>query len=362
MHHTELYENIRNSNIQGSIYITSKLILQDTLNSKSKNIEIIENTFIYIFGYIGTFISISDINLFIDVIQDFCNIIDDDNIVTKDYYTLLTKTCIICDIYNSNPTPKSGLTDIKILRERVISLFENDSFKISSAGIKKFEGVLPPVNSDSYKLALQIITGLVYSINQLDEIDIEDTEKIIDIANKLRNAFDYIIRRKFIFETKFYTSDNDCVWFLWGIISILYNDPVINNLYKLYNLRYKKKNKTNRNGLIYTAVLIIVFLSKKDISRNWNKKELQSIKKIQEISLPLFKEIKKDLIDSGEIESDTGHVSHTVRGTHNDGLEYILNYKPVESRFSLNTMTGDDSTKKNMEPEEVKRIRYKERH
>jgi len=362
MYDAELYENIRNSNIQGSIYITSKLILQDTLNTKSKNIEIIENTFINIFGYIGTFISICDINLFIDVIEDFCNIIDDDNIIVKDYYTLLTKMCIICDIYNSNPIPKSGLTDIKILRERVISLFENDSFKISSGNIKKFEGVLPPINSDSYKLALQIITGLVYSINQLDEIDIENNDKIIDIANKLRNAFDYIIRRKFIFETKFYTSDNDCVWFLWGIISILYDEPVINNLYKIYNLRYKKKNKTNRNGLIYTAVLIIVYLSKKDISRNWNKKELQSIKKIHDISLPLFKEIKKDLIDSGKIESDINHASHTVHGSHKDGLEYILNYKPVESLFSLNTMVSD-STKKNMEPEEeVKKIRYKERY
>lgn len=362
MYDAELYENIRNSNIQGSIYITSKLILQDTLNSKSKNIEIIENTFIHIFGYIGTFISIRDINLFIDVIQDFCNIIDDDNIVTKDYYILLTKTCIICDIYNSNPTPKSGLTDIKILRERVISLFENHSFKISSASIKKFEGVLPPVNSDSYKLALQIITGLVHSISQLDEIETDDAEKIIEIANKLRNAFDYIIRRKFIFETKFYTSDNDCVWFLWGIISMLYDDPAINNLYKLYNLRYKKKDRTNRSGLIYTAVLIIVYLSKKDISRNWNKKELQSIKKIHEIALPLFKEIKKDLINSGEIESDAGNVAHGVRGGHNDGLEYIANYKPVETRFSLNLTHGDDNAKKNMDDEEVKRIRYKERH
>jgi hypothetical protein len=348
MYNIELYENIRNSDIKESIYVVSKLLLIN-----ENNIEIIENTFIQTLGYIGTFISIFDIKLYIDVVNNLVEIIDNNKIEIKTLYIFLTKLCIICDIYNKNPISKVGITDIKVLRERVISLFKNDYVKISTSGLKKFENLLPPADSETYNLAVQILTGIIGSIKEIDEYDSDNKDDIKNMANKLRNAFDYIIRKKFIFETKFYESDNDCIWFLWGIISLLYEDNVINNLFKLFNLRYKKKNKSNRNGLIFSAILIIVYMHKKDISRNWDKKEVIVIEKISNISISLYKEIKRDLIHKNIIEKSYS----TANKSEDIGIEYIINYKPVINNYLLE----NKSTEKSNDDEEnnVKFIKYK---
>lgn len=348
MYNIELYETIRNSDIKHSIYVISKLLLID-----ENNIEIIENTFIHVLGYIGTFISIFDIKLYIDVVNDLVDIIDNDKIEIKIYYIFLTKLCIICDIYNKNPISKVGITDIKVLRERVISIFKNDYIKVSTSGLSKFANLLPPIDSETYSLATQILTGIIGSLKEIETYDSDNKDDIKNMANKLRNAFDYIIRKKFIFETKFYESDNDCIWFLWGIISLLCDDDVISNLYRLFNLRYKKKNKNNRNGLIFATILIIVYLHKKDISRKWDKKELIVIEKISEISISLYKEIKKDLISNNIIEKP----SYTSNKKPEDnGLEYILNYKPV-----INTHLLENKTSEKNETDEstIKSIKYK---
>lgn len=347
MYNIELYENIRNSDIKKSIYIFSKLLLID-----ENNIENIENTFIHILGYIGTFISIFDIKLYIEVVNDLIDIIDNDKIEIKIYYIFLTKLCIICDIYNKNPISKVGITDIKVLRERVISIFKNDYIKVSTSGLKKFENLLPPIDSETYSLAIQILTGIIGSLKEIDTYTNDNKDDIKNMANKLRNAFDYIIRKKFIFETKFYESDNDCIWFLWGIISLLREDNTISNLYRLFSLRYKKKNKNNRNGLIFATILIIVYLHKKDISRNWDKKELIAIEKISEISISLYNEIKKDLINNNIIEKP---LYNSIKKEDN-GLEYVLNYKPVINTLLLENMTNN---KNETCEDNIKSIKYK---
>jgi hypothetical protein len=351
MYNIELYENIRNSDIKQSIYITSKLLLTD-----ENNIEIIENTFIHILGYIGTFISIFDIKLYIDVVNDLADIIDNVKIEIKTYYIFLTKLCIICDIYNKNPISKVGITDIKVLRERVISIFKNEYVKISTSGLKKFENLLPPIDSESYNLAVQILTGIIGSIKEIETYDSDNKDDIKNMANKLRNAFDYIIRKRFVFETKFYESDNNCIWFLWGIISLLCEDISIHNLYTLFNLRYRKKDKNNRHGLIFASILIIVYLNKKDISRNWDKKELMVIDKISEISISLYKEIKRDLINNNIIEKPS---YNTVKKAEDNGLEYILNYKPVINNLLLENNSNEADEKTEKDENNVKSIKYK---
>ena len=96
-----------------------------------------------------------------------------------------------------------------------------------------------------------------------------DVDKISDIADKIRNSFDYIIRKKYVFETKFYESDNDAVWFLWGFISLLYQDQDFDMIYSLFNNGYSKKTKSSRIGLLWVAALLMVYIKKKDIARTW---------------------------------------------------------------------------------------------
>ena len=67
MYNIELYNNIYKGEIQESIYQVTKLILD---NKNERNIELIENTFIAICAYIGTFISLYDIRLWIDAVEE----------------------------------------------------------------------------------------------------------------------------------------------------------------------------------------------------------------------------------------------------------------------------------------------------
>lgn len=232
--------------------------------------------------------------------------------------------CIMCDIYIKNPKIKTGTLCIKQLREKMIDLFTVDDFKLTSSGTSKFDGVLPPADSQSYNLALQIITGYVYSLNVIDKKSIDEADFLFDMANKFRHSIDYIIRKKYTFETKFYESDNDAIWFIWGIISLLFDDPIMDMIFQLFNFQYTKTMKKHRVGLLWGVALVMVYLKKKDIARNWDKNEISVIMKIDEISLMLYKDIKKELMSKNEsIQPPKEPVP--------SGLEYIQKFRPTIS-------------------------------
>ena len=67
MDNNSLYSNIYKGKIKESIYLVTKLVIED---SNGKNIEFIENTFISICSYIGSYISIVDVRLWIDVLEE----------------------------------------------------------------------------------------------------------------------------------------------------------------------------------------------------------------------------------------------------------------------------------------------------
>lgn len=317
----ELFNSISRAKIQESIYLVSKLILKDV----DKNIDIINITFINLCSYIGSFISVYDIKLWIDIIENLIIIINNDKIIIKDIYMLIAKMCVVCDIYIKNPVVKTGTINIKLLRSKIIHYFEDTKFKLSQNGSSKFEGLLPPVNSESYNLSIQIITGIVNIIKQIESS--MDFNNIHDLANNLRNVFDYIIRKKYVFETKFYESDNDAIWFLWGILCILSNDNELDLIFQLFNYDYVKKYKNQRLGLLWGSALVITYLKKKDIARSWNSKELRALQKIDEIGLELYNDIKKLLIKNEEIEPQKQE-NNSI-----NGIDYFLNYKPYESNI-----------------------------
>ena len=80
MDSNSLYSNIYKGKIEDSIYMVTQLVIQDT---NGKNIEHIENTFISICAYIGSYISIVDIRLWIDVLEETYEFIQSDKVVIK---------------------------------------------------------------------------------------------------------------------------------------------------------------------------------------------------------------------------------------------------------------------------------------
>lgn len=329
MYHTELYNFIHKGEIKQSLYLVTQLILQDN----NKNLELIENTFISICSYIGTFISLYDIRLWIDVIEETYTFINDEKIIIKNIYILITKLCIVCDIYIKKPISKSGLLSLQKLREKIINFFpsNSDTVELNYQILNKFDNILPPVDSETYELSKLIIYGIYNILNNIDNLDIEDDyDNINNKANTFRDVYDYFSRKNKKFENKFNSTDNDSVWFLWGILNTLCEENISEIAYKLFTYNYAKKYKTERYGLLWGTSIAIIFLYKKNIARVWNNDEAILIKKINDIAMNLYKQIKKDLIKSNiNIRDDDESNNNNVKSCSGlDGLHYLVNYLP----------------------------------
>ena len=82
----------------------------------------------------------------------------------------------------------------------------------------------------------------------------------------------------------------------------------------------------------------MVYIAKKDASRNWNTAEVNAIKKIEEVSLILYNDIKRKLIKNNEIPEEQIHEKISMI----DGIEYISSFRPViqEKGIELPTSTN----------------------
>lgn len=360
----ELYDNICKADIQNSLSIATKLILKDP----QKSFISLQNIFINVCAYIGAFVTIYEIRMWIDVIESVMSFIDDEQVVIKNLYVLIAKMCILCLNYNKKPSIKTGVLSVKLIREKVIDMFADDNFKLTQSGISKFEGIIPPHDSPSYQLSIQIITGYVNILKKVSDMSVDsDADKLFDISQKIRHSFDYVTRKKYTFETTFYENDNDAVWFLWGLISLLYDDNEIDIVYKLYTFDFKKTMKKNRIGLLWGAAVVMVYLNKKDIARNWNREEVMMITKIYDLSMDLYKDIKKEFKEEEELQTENSNDYHDglggTPGTFvygaNRGLDYITKYRPTIDHSSSSRQ--EENPTNDERPTIIKSIKYKRR-
>jgi hypothetical protein len=334
MINNELFELITKGDIQKSLYSACKILLINDIP-----IETFEYTLIYTCSYIGSFINIYNAKKYIDIISDVKDIIEDDNIVIKKILLVITKMCILCEIYNKQPVVKAGNTSLPVLKKKISDVFNINS-KLSSGGILKFDGVLPPHDSETYNVAIAIISGIIQLIKTSDDVSIDNGDKLQRISDKLRNSFDYICKKKYLFETKFYSTDNDAIWFLWGIISILYDEEYIKNAYILFSYNWKKTYKQYRIGILWSVAILIIYSHKRNISKFWDHNETAILNKIDDLAMTLFNEVKTDLssnfIDNiSDNKNKKGLEEASVQEF--DGLDYISSYVPyVASRYAHN--------------------------
>jgi len=310
----DLFTSICNGDIQNSILLSTQMIIID------ESFDILELIYIDVCSYIGTFIYITDIGKLADIYEDISNMIDTDKIVIKNIYIIITKLCILCDIYNKHPVAKCGNMSIALLKNKIAHILNANDMKLSQNGIMRFDGILPPHNHENYNTALMIIAIIIKTIKTTDDLSCDDIDKLVEISNNLRLVIDYILRKKLRIETKFYSTDDDISWFIWGVYSILYKEKVFENAFKLYNYEYKKKYKIKRQGLLYSLGLLCIYIHKQDISKGWTSKEINVIGKIDEISIKLYNEIRRDII------SKNPELFEKIK--ENDGLNFLLNYVP----------------------------------
>ena len=318
----DLFTSICNGDIQNSIMLSTKIIfLYET-------IDILENVYINICAYIGSFISLYDISKLIDIYSSLKKIIENEKLVIKDNYVIISKMCILCDIYNKHPNAKCGNMSIKVLKDKIAVQFNNNDLKLSHNGIMRFDGIIPPHDHENYVLASKIIAIIIKTIKSTDDISVDDGDMLVDISNKLRHIIDYILRTKYKFETKFYSSDNDNAWFLWGVFSVLYKNEIFNDAFWLYNYEYKKKYRSKRVGILWSLPIISIYTHKCDISKGWNSKESNVIAKIDEISINLYNELRRKIIKENPDKFEN-HKKAERDADKYDGLKYIINFVPV---------------------------------
>jgi hypothetical protein len=316
----DLFSSICNGDIQNSILLSTNILYIDG------SFETLELIYIDVCSYIGTFIHIKDISKLIDIYDNLLSLINTDKVVIKNIYSLITKMCILCDIYNKHPVAKCGNMSIAILKNKISHILNDNDMKLSQNGIMRFDGVLPPHNHENYNIGLHIIAIIIKTIKSTDDLSYENTDKLIDISNNMRLVIDYILRKKLKFETKFYSTDDDISWFIWGVFSILYKEKCFDDAFNLYNYEFKKKYKTSRQGIIFSLGLICIYIHKRDISKGWSQKEQLVINKIDEISIKLYNEIRKDILKKHP-ELIEKQEKKEVEKEH-DGLDFILNYIP----------------------------------
>ena len=319
----DLFTSICNGDIQNSIMLSTEIIfLYET-------IDILEMAFINICAYIGSFISLYDISKLTDIYSALKKIIENDKLVIKDVYVIITKMCILCDIYNKHPNAKCGNMSIKVLKDKISAQFNNNDLKLSHNGVMRFDGILPPHDHENYGLAIKIVSIIIRTIKSTDDISVDDGDTLVDISNKLRHIIDYILRMKHKFETKFYSSDNDNAWFLWGVFSVLYKNEIFNDAFWLYNYEYKKKYRAKRVGILWSLPIISIYTHKCDISKGWNSKESIVIAKIEELSINLYNELRRKIYKENPDKFETKTRDDARSADKYDGLKYILSYVPV---------------------------------
>jgi|688.fasta_scaffold00138_43 hypothetical protein len=339
MYNKELFDFICNGNIEKSLYNTCIFLIENS------RIEILEDTLIYTCSYIGTFITIYNISKFNDVIESTISIINSNNIDVIKYLILITKMCILCDIHIKNPTTKTGTIPIPQLRQKIFNVFDNN-INLNPAGLSKFEIIIPPKDSDIYSLTLKIITSFIQLLKLLENMDCNtNLDDIYTLSILFRDSFDYIIRKKYVIQTKFCLSEHDPIYFLWGFINCLFNEPFILNYYKLFihnNLINNKTLKNQRIGLIHGCAIAIIYSYKKDINSNWNVNENLILHKINDIAMNLFKQIKKEVVIKSDENPDKDKEEKEKEKSKIDGLNYLYEYIPKISTANIYIPPAND--------------------
>ena len=333
----ELFSSICNGDIQNSILLSTNILYIDG------SFDALELIYIDVCSYIGTFIYITDISKLIDIYDNLLILINTDKVLIKNIYSLITKMCILCDIYNKHPVAKCGNMSIAILKNKIAHILNENDMKLSQNGIMRFDGVLPPHNHENYNTALQIIAIIIKTIKSTDDLSCESRDKLIDISNNLRLVIDYILRKKLKFETKFYSTDDDISWFIWGVYSILYKEKILDDAFSLYNYEFKKKYKIQRQGIIFSLALICIYIHKKDISPGWSQKEQNVMNKIDEISIQLYNEIRRDILKKHPELIEKNSKPEIDKEKESDGLDFILNYVPEIDSDRLDNIIKDKS-------------------
>lgn len=327
----ELYETLKKADLQNSLYITAELVRNNSLN------ELIE-TWIRIISFLGEFTQLY-FSKWYDTCLSIISIIEADNEI--DLVSILQITTKICILFqNSNTYISFTKKPINQLRKNVFDIFENN-IKLSDKGKDKFLDILPKPKNE-HDFCFKILCGIISLWTKKESI-------------RLRETLEYLCRKDYILESIVSETDNNIISFLWDVFKIF--QPVVSvTLYKLYCYKYRKKDKSWKNGLLYS---IHNMLYDDLVFETWNNNEKGILQHINDITEEIWGYVlNNNSNENTENRDNTDNIDEVIT---NDKMKHFETYIP---RGIVNTVDYDNNiyTSYTSETFSTKRVNIKKKN
>jgi len=182
--------------------------------------------------------------LWIQTILDLKTLIDAESIDIADALVMTTKLYLL---YQRCAT--SVPDSLARLRDKVIDHFPNDA-RLSYKGVSLFEHIIPESDKDLHEFTHRILAGLIklFHGNHVDA----------------GRAVEFIARKKCVIPlprvwpapSPQEAARGDPIWFMWGAVMLYFpNDVYIQIAWSFFTLRWKRKYKMERLGLLVGSAM-----------------------------------------------------------------------------------------------------------
>jgi hypothetical protein len=317
-----IYESILNGNIKSSLEEVC-LILH-----KKERFDELQGSLLYICNFIGMNMNINYAYKWYNILISTHEFLTNEKIVIDNTLILVAKMCVLCKTLHEQKQ-----IGIPQLRKRLLPFFKNP---LSSLDIRFYQPILPSLDNESFEIASKIANTFKDFFIKLKTCNQQELPHLI---NNMRLSFELISRRNIWIETQL-NKDHDCIWFLWGLLTILTeNNPFINNAFNIFIYDWKSTSKKKRIGILYGSIFLAIICYRSDLAFDWKSEDERLFQHIKKISKKMMETIRNQSPIDNNIQN-------------NNDINFIMTYIPTVKNIPTS------STQNTLEFEQKKQIFY----
>tara|TARA_Y100000389_G_scaffold204979_1_gene261531 strand:- start:200 stop:1159 length:960 start_codon:yes stop_codon:yes gene_type:complete len=311
-----IYDSILDGNVKSSLEEVCIIL------HKKEGFEDFENSLILICNYIGYNININYAFKWYDIIHSTYSFLSNEKVIIDDTLILVTKMCILC-----KNIQEQKLLSIHQLRKRLLPFFKEP---LSSLDIVHFETILPSIESESYNIASKIANCFK---NLFIELRNCSNENLPYTVNNLRLCIEFVCRRNIYIDTTLH-KDHDCIWFLWGLLTLISNNSqYIQDTYNLFIYNWKSSSRKKRLGILYSSIFLAIISFRMELAFRWKSEDERLFVHIQNVSKNMMETVRQKFPIEKKTEKNTNNIDFI--------LTYIPTIKNVPTSSHQNTFDID---------------------
>jgi hypothetical protein len=319
---TDLYDAVIQGDTVEALQATCQCLIQERW-------VVLEETWVRLVALLGERLGPDGTVLFYRLAMELYDLVREEDLVVRQSLLFTAKLLLafkrpVYRYYNVGARP-----NLQKLRSKVISYFPSDAH-LTRSGKQKFQYLLP-TDPEETAFAERIIAGLL---------------QLASSQRDLKDALEYLSRKKLSLETVPLGPEEDFTDYLWTLMALVKPLSYMGSLKHLYRHAYKPSVKMHRMGYFY-ALAFLTESSATSVEPTWTSVEEGLLEKISENALVLWKEAKAGNRD-GRDGGDGGNEGKSVeipmfipmRGP-------VVEAQPIESAEPAEPM-GPEGTGKEM--------------